>query len=501
MDARFPLSSTPSGLLAPGAGRSPRSLADLPALGVGLTYSSGLDPLLEEQPDLVDLLEIEPQTHWLQPEPDAARYRPDREVLAHLAALPCAKLVHGIGNPIGGSRGPELRQLALFARAARELGAAWASEHLSFNRAAGRGRVFHTGFLLPPRQTPAGAAAAAASVRTMSAALDVPLLFETGVSYLRPRADELTDGAFVRAVAEEADCGILLDLHNVWTNAENGRQGVEEFLAELPLERVIEIHLAGGEKRGGFWVDSHSGAIPAPVLALARELVPRLPQLKALVFELFPSYVPVVGLDLVRREVERLRALWETRGSAPSGAAAPRPRAAALPTACEDARGWEEARGWEDALGALVVGRRREGALDAELSGDAGLGIVRELVGEFRASMIASTLPLTIRLLLLVRGTDALLELFAQHAAASTPELFASTEAERFATLLAGLALDVPYLADVLGYERAALRANLAGETVVVPFRHDPLVVLRSLGEGRLPDAPRAGSFEVELAV
>lgn len=82
-------------------------------------------------------------------------------------------------------------------------------------------------------------------------------------------------------------CGILLDLHNIYCNALNGRQSVEQFLSALPLERVWELHVAGGFEVDGYWLDAHSGAIPPPLHAICAYVVPSLPQLKAIVFELF----------------------------------------------------------------------------------------------------------------------------------------------------------------------------------------------------------------------
>ena len=149
----------------------------------------------------------------------------------------------------------------LFAESVRRLGAQLASEHLSFNRAAGDDGPFGSAFFLPPRQTESGVEAAVAAIAALRAELDVPFSFETPVSYLQPRADEIADGAFVAAVAEAADCGILLDLHNIWTNERNGRQSAREFLAQLPLDRVSEVHLAGGLERSGFWLDAHSGGL------------------------------------------------------------------------------------------------------------------------------------------------------------------------------------------------------------------------------------------------
>src|SRR5262249_28157415 len=152
-----------------------------------------------------------------------------------IAALPQRKLVHGVGFPVGGSRLPDARHLEPLIETIECLASPWASEHLGFNTF---GDGVNTGFLLPPLQTAAGMDAAVASVRRVADALPVPFLIETGVNYLQPQPGCLSDGAFVAAVAEAADCGILLDLHNLWANELNGRQAVREFVSQLPLERV-----------------------------------------------------------------------------------------------------------------------------------------------------------------------------------------------------------------------------------------------------------------------
>ncbi|MEK6375420.1 MAG: DUF692 family multinuclear iron-containing protein [Acidobacteriota bacterium] len=293
----------------------------LPDLGVGIVHFSGLEALFKESASLIDVVEIEPQTLWRRR--GAGRYEPDRDAMARFAALPQPKLVHGVGCPVGGSVPPEETQVALFAGAIGDFAAPWASEHLSFNRAYGEEAAFNAGFLLPPLQTRGGAEAAAASVRALAARLPVPFAIETGVNYLRPRADEMTDGAFVAAVADGADCGILLDLHNLWANERNGRQGVREFLAEIPLQRVWEVHLAGGFPYAGYWLDAHSGAMPDELAELAREVVPLLPNLHAIIFEMLPQFAERLGSAGFRRQLEIAHELWETRASAWSGGLQP----------------------------------------------------------------------------------------------------------------------------------------------------------------------------------
>lgn len=206
----------------------------LPELGVGIIYSSALEPLLTAHPELIDVLEVEPQTTWIETHDPDAPYLVRPDVQEHIAALPGRKLVHSVGTPVGGSVQAHAAQLPLLRQTVKQLGAPWASEHLSFNLTPD----FFTGFFLPPRQTDEGLTFYVEAVQQLRSQLGVPLAVETGVNYLRPRRDEIPDGEFMAALAEHADCGILLDLHNVYCNERNGRQTVAQFLAQLPCERV-----------------------------------------------------------------------------------------------------------------------------------------------------------------------------------------------------------------------------------------------------------------------
>src|SRR5262249_4345643 len=157
--------------------------------------------------------------------------------------------------------------------------------------------------------------------------------------------DEVPDGEFVAAVAEQAGCGILLDLHNVWCNARNGRQGVTSYLRALPLDRVWELHLAGGHEFHGFWIDAHSGPIPPEVLALAGDVVPLLPTLGAIVFELDAAHLDALGTDGLLRQLDHMTELWLRRGARAAGG--PPVRSAPRATI----RSGPSAACWESTLG------------------------------------------------------------------------------------------------------------------------------------------------------
>jgi hypothetical protein len=306
----------------------------------------------------------------------------------------------------------------------------------------------------------------------------------------------MPDGTFVAAVAERAQCGILLDLHNIFANGLNGRQPVGEFLDQLPLERVWEMHIAGGFEMDGFWLDAHSGAIPDTLFAMARQVVPRLPNLKAIIFEIFPSFVPVFGLEGIRAQIERLHELWTLR---------PAPGRQSMAAHVDPA--WEahapddvSAEAWERALGALVIGRAPADDVARALALDPGVKLVNTLIGEFRASMIVSILRLTSRLLMLSLGINVFRSILQDFWTKTPPRQFASSEAEAFADYLVALDLKVPQLANVLAFERAVLATLIDERPRIVAFAFDPLPLLRALAEGRLPDlVGREGSYEIEV--
>jgi uncharacterized protein (UPF0276 family) len=468
-------------------------------LGVGITYSSSIEPLLRSHPQLVDVLEIEPQTTWIKSLGSPRPYRPNEEVFKHLLTLPGRKLIHSVGAPVGGTMQPEAAQLDLLRETIRYFDSPWASDHLSFNQTP----EFATGFFLPPRQTSEGVKAVTTSIRVVQDALGVPICVETGANYLRPRPEELPDGEFVAQVIEAADCGLLLDLHNIFTNSVNGRQPIDDYLDQLPLERVWEVHLAGGMELDGFYLDAHSGAIPDALYAVAQRLIPRLPNLRAMIFEIFPSFVPLVGLELVREQVERVRELWNLRPRpgivTPRGSRIERRVPLHLERITVEPAPPEA---WERALGTLVVGRHPKVAdpLSRELADDPAIRLVEGLIHEFRASMIVGVLRLTSRLLMLALGPPAFRLILRDYWAVTTPQMYAGLEAEAFAVHLERLDLRVPHLSQLLAFERAVTTTLTDGQTRVVHFDFEPIPLLRALADGRLPDeAPQTGDFEIEV--
>jgi uncharacterized protein (UPF0276 family) len=505
------------GLAAPG----------LRPLGVGMTYWPALGSLFQSRADVIDVVEVSPETLWLQD--GRGGYVGDQAQLDLLGQLPVPKVIHGVTNPVGGSAAPDPVRLDLVSAMIESFGSELASEHLSFARAGSPDDGFDfTGFMLPPRQTGEGVRVAATTARAMAATrtpspvcrggsmnpvkskpssglparamaarVRVPFAIENGVSYLRRRRDELADGEFVAAVAQQADVGILLDLHNAYANERNGRDSMAAFVAALPLERVVELHLAGGLPHGRYWLDAHSGAMPDAVFGFARELAGSLPSLRVVNFELMPMYFAQFGADGVARELDRCHEVWAARRSP----AIPRPgprRAAGRPATSPPSPA-----AWERELATLVrgapaaAGGELTSDADEDLSSDPGIDVLRFLIAAFRAGMLARGLKLATGLLLLHLGEAAVRAIHADFFASRPPELFAGAEAEAFADYLSGLDLDVPHLASVVSFELALQHAAAAGEATSIDFAGDPQEILLRLAGGTRPPPPTAASQTV----
>jgi hypothetical protein len=228
---------------------------------------------------------------------------------------------------------------------------------------------------------------------------------------------------------------------------------------------------------------------------IVEELLPRLPNLKAIIFEIFPSFVPVVGLDLVRDQLAWLHEVWDRRK--PAAVVDAKPVSIRSIPEKEDLVPPPD---WERALGRLVTGRAVDDLIGRELAEEPGAHIVERLIHEFRGSMIVRVLPLTSRYLMLTVGPDAFRTILADFWSKVTPQMYGSVEATSFAAYMKELDLRVPHLAKILEFEEAVTATNIDGLTRSIKFGFEPLPLLRAISESRLPDEPpRAGDFEIEL--
>jgi uncharacterized protein len=496
--------ASPSAWAESGPSRTarPRSLAGLacgpepPVCGIGLTYTPGIEAFLSGDGGrqvgalVVDCRALGGRREWETA--DAI----DRLRLERLRDLPGRKVLSRLGAPAGQGTPAPGPGIADVERMIERLAPAWVSEELAFDRAGPLRGEFPTLVRLPVRQSLTGLSAAVRAVRSLRERLSVPFAVKNVASYLRPRSDEMSDGAFLGGVAETAGCGLVLDVCSLWTSARHGRQPQDALVAELPLHRVWELRVGREGVPPAGRPDARAGGIRDEILDFVRRLVPRLPGLRALVLEVGPRSALLLGADGLRREIERLHAVWDERSAGPALPLAP--PALADDLLAPDVAGPEE---WEDTLGALVVGREAGGRLAQELGNDPGLQVYRSVAAERRQAAASSLLPFAVRLLVLALGkreVARLLEGFWQRDALRSG---LSRDARRLAAFLAEEAGGVERLRAVAAYDVAVLDALTTGARAVIPMDEDPRPVFASLAANRLPPllAPNAVPHEVEV--
>lgn len=122
--------------------------------------------------------------------------------------------------------------------------------------------------LLPLPLTNEAVRHVAARVRTVQDILGRQILLENTSTYVTFAEDEMTEWAFISAIADEADCGILLDVNNIYVSAFNHGFSAADYLAGIDPARVQQIHLAGHEDNGDHIIDTHDAPVPGAVLSL-----------------------------------------------------------------------------------------------------------------------------------------------------------------------------------------------------------------------------------------
>jgi uncharacterized protein (UPF0276 family) len=183
---------------------------------------------------------------------------------------------------------------------------AW-SEHLAFVRAGGT----EIGHLAAPPRTEASVEGAVRNLRKAANIIGAIPLMENIATLIEPPCSMLSEPAWISNILTASGCTLLLDLHNLYANAVNFGLDPMQYLAELPLDRIGCVHIAGGRwikaPNGNkhYLLDDHLHEVTGPVYELLIEVATRTAHPLTVVLERDGAFPPMaVLLD----ELERTRA-------------------------------------------------------------------------------------------------------------------------------------------------------------------------------------------------
>lgn len=270
-------------------------------VGLGLRWAFLEDVLASARgkraPIPVDFFEISPENYMRR-----GGYVP--AALEEVAAR-WPVLTHGLTMSLGGLDPVGDAYLSELTGLLKELRPPFHSDHLCFGGHGGR--LTHD--LLPLPFIEEAVRNVVARTKQIRDTLGLPLAIENISYYFVPGAPDMTEAAFLRAVLEEGDLGLLLDVNNVFVNAQNFGFDARALIDSLPLERVVQIHVAGHEHKPehGRIIDTHGADAKDEVLDLLEHVVARV------------GPVPVVlerdhnipELDVLVGELERVRGAYE----------------------------------------------------------------------------------------------------------------------------------------------------------------------------------------------
>lgn len=268
----------------------------LPCLGYGLGLrKQHYEAVLAERPD-VDWFEIITENYMDEggkPMDYLTRIREHYPMV-----------MHGVSMSIGSTEPLNFNYLKKLKALIERVEPAWFSDHLCWTGVDG----INLHDLMPLPYTEEAVQHVADRVSKVQEYMGRRMLLENVSSYISYNDSQMSEWEFLSAVAERADCLILLDINNIYVSAFNHNFDANRYLNAVPAERVCQIHLAGHTHENGLIIDTHDHPIADPVFELYAAAVQRFGRVSTMVERddnIPPLAELLAELDQVRNIAER----------------------------------------------------------------------------------------------------------------------------------------------------------------------------------------------------
>ena len=175
-------------------------------------------------------------------------------------------VMHGVSLSIGSTDPLNFEYLRKLKRLAADVKARWVSDHLCWTGVLGK----NSHDLLPVPLNEQTLTHVIERIRIVQDVMERPFVLENPSSYVTFAASTMSEWEFISRMAEEADCGLLLDVNNVFVSSVNHEFDPFEYVRSVPHHRVVQCHLAGHTDCGTYRIDTHDGEVINPVWNLYR---------------------------------------------------------------------------------------------------------------------------------------------------------------------------------------------------------------------------------------
>lgn len=220
-----------------------------PNLGLGVGLRSVHYPyLLNEQPE-VDWFEVISENYM------DSQGRPQKVLAVIAERYPI--VMHGVSMSIGSTDELDHEYLNKLKKLADKTNAHWISDHVCWTGVAGR----NSHDLLPIPYTEETLQHLVSRIKIVQEVLERPLVLENPSSYVEFASSTMNEAEFLYHMTTEANCGLLLDVNNVYVSSINHGFDAKDYINNIPTERVVQIHLAGHTNLGTHIIDTHDGKV------------------------------------------------------------------------------------------------------------------------------------------------------------------------------------------------------------------------------------------------
>ena len=178
---------------------------------------------------------------------------------------------HGVSMYFGSAEPLNREHLLKLKQLVKRTKTPWLTDHLCWGSVDGR----YTHDLLPMPYTFEAARLTAEKIRQVQDFIEVPVAVENVSSYAEFHVSEMSEWEFLNEVVERADCGILLDVNNIYVSSQNHNFYPFDYVNQIPAERVAQIHIAGHSKFEKYTLDTHDHPVIDPVWELYARAIER----------------------------------------------------------------------------------------------------------------------------------------------------------------------------------------------------------------------------------
>jgi len=264
-------------------------------LGVGFGFREHFRADIFLHRNEIDFLEITAD-HYLDAKPQ--KLEELKLLKEHFPIIP-----HSLELSLGSAEGIDESYLEKLAEIVELVNPQWFSDHLCFTKSGG----VKIGHLAPVPYTNEAVNIFTRNIKQVKNRIKTPLILENITYLVQFASSEMSEAEFIRRVLEETDCGLLLDVTNLYINSKNFGFDWRRFLDEIPMARVVQLHFVGSHKHENRLIDAHANRTEDEIWEVFREVCARC-EIKGAILERDENFPPFAE---ILEEIKTARIVME----------------------------------------------------------------------------------------------------------------------------------------------------------------------------------------------